>query len=75
MCISLEPRKRQQIEGLLARNADFSRVPVLAAELGGHADWITPAGDLRTLPSHNPSPPPAPGGIDGFFAARLRRAG
>jgi 16S rRNA (cytosine967-C5)-methyltransferase len=32
------------------------------------ADALTPAGDLRTLPCHLAES----GGIDGFFAARLR---
>jgi 16S rRNA (cytosine967-C5)-methyltransferase len=40
-------------------------VPIDPAEIGGAGHLITPAGDLRTLPSH---------GLDGFFAARLRRA-
>ena len=31
-------------------------------------DWITPSGDLRTLPSHFGEI----GGIDGFYACRLR---
>ena len=31
-------------------------------------DWLTPAGDLRTLPSHLAGA----GGLDGFYACRLR---
>jgi 16S rRNA (cytosine967-C5)-methyltransferase len=43
------------------------RDPVTAAEVFGHGDWITPDGDLRTLPFM------LEGGMDGFFAARLKR--
>jgi 16S rRNA (cytosine967-C5)-methyltransferase len=34
------------------------------------SELISPEGDLRTLPSHLPEL----GGMDGFYAARLRRA-
>ena len=37
----------------------------------GHAEFITPDGDLRTLPLHLPDPDPRWGGLDGFYAARL----
>lgn len=71
---SLEPEEGPgQIEGFLARHPDFFRVPVQSEDVAGRTDWISAAGDLRTLPSHDPLPPPVPGGIDGFFAARLRR--
>lgn len=45
------------------------RVPIRAEEVGGLAELLTGAGDLRTLPSHLPEQ----GGLDGFYAARLRR--
>ena len=79
---SLEPDEGpDQIEALLARDDRVVRQPVTAAELDGHAEWITAAGDLRTLPCHLPDasgparPGAAPrlGGMDGFFAARLIR--
>jgi 16S rRNA (cytosine967-C5)-methyltransferase len=35
----------------------------------GHGEWITPDGDLRTLPCHLADK----GGMDGFYAARLKR--
>ncbi len=73
---SLEPEEGQdQVEKFLARSCDFARVPVLANEVAGRSDWITTAGDLRTLPNHSPLPPPVPAGIDGFYVARLRKAG
>lgn len=63
-----------QIGAFLARNPAFARVPVTAAELGGLAEPIDANGDLRALPSHlGASRPEASGGLDGFFASRLRR--
>jgi 16S rRNA (cytosine967-C5)-methyltransferase len=47
---------------------------VTAAEIGGLADAVTPDGDLRTLPCHRFPGDEAGAGLDGFFAARLRRA-
>lgn len=44
--------------------------PVAADEIGGLAEAITPEGWLRTLPCHLGER----GGMDGFFAARFRRA-
>ncbi len=65
---SLEPEEGpEQIEAFLAQHSDFVRAPVAAAELAGHAEWIT-NGDLRTLPFQ------LEGGMDGFYAARLRRS-
>jgi 16S rRNA (cytosine967-C5)-methyltransferase len=63
---SLEPEEGEhQIAALLSRNPGVERVPVTPGD-GIEQDWITPAGDLRTLPFHLPN------GMDGFFAARLR---
>ncbi len=71
---SLEPEEgERQIEALLARDARVERRPVMPAEVCGHGEFITPAGDLRTLPQHLPDPDPRWGGLDGFYAARLRR--
>ncbi len=71
---SLEPEEGHlQVDRLLADHAGFERVPVTAAEIDGEPDWITSQGDLRTLPSHLPMETPELSGMDGFFAARLRR--
>src|SRR4051794_33572264 len=54
---SLEPEEgEQQIEALLGREPALRRIMVNADEIGGIADFITQAGDLRTLPSHWPDP-------------------
>lgn len=57
-----------QIEDFLNRNPGFARVPVAPDELFGMSELISPDGDLRTLPCHMAEL----GGMDGFYAARLR---
>ena len=59
----------EQIAGFLGAHPEFAREPVTADEIFGHEEWITADGDLRTLPCHLPDI----GGMDGFYAARLRR--
>lgn len=67
---SLEPEEgSEQISAFLDRTSGFERVPVSPSELFGKAEWITADGDLRTLPCHLADQ----GGMDGFYAARLRR--
>jgi 16S rRNA (cytosine967-C5)-methyltransferase len=73
-CCSLEPEEGvRQIERALAQHADFARIPIDPSELGADPAWITPEGDLRTLPFHLPADPPEIGGMDGFYTARLER--
>ena len=62
-----------QIAALLAARADFERVPVVASEIGAEAEWITPQGELRTLPFHVKGEEPGLSCIDGFYVARLQR--
>jgi 16S rRNA (cytosine967-C5)-methyltransferase len=57
-----------RVEALLSRERGVKRVPVEPIELPGLADAVTPAGDIRTLPSMWPER----GGLDGFYIARLR---
>jgi len=73
---SLEPEEgEQQIENLLAKNTKVRREPITADEIQVDPAWIDPRGQLRTLPSHFPHDDPQMGGLDGFFAARLRIEG
>ena len=66
---SLQPEEcEQRVEGFLASAPEFSRLPVRAGELEGLSEAVTTAGDLRTLPCHWAEH----GGMDGFYAARLR---
>ena len=60
----------EQIAAFLSSHPEFSRVPVTPDDVFGQKDWITPDGDLRTLPCYLGDK----GGMDGFYAARLRRA-
>ena len=60
----------EQIAAFLESNPEFARAPVTAHDVFGHSEWITPDGDLRTLPCHLKDQ----GGMDGFYAARLRRS-
>ena len=57
----------EQVAAFLSSHPDFSRAPLTADAVFGHADWITEDGDLRTLPFM------LEGGMDGFYAARLKR--
>jgi len=67
---SLEPAEGpERIAAFLSQHPHFKRVPVKPEEAGGEAQFITPDGDIRTLPSHWADK----GGIDGFYAARLIR--
>ncbi len=67
---SLEPEEGvEQIDGFLERNDAFARAPIAASDVFGRGELVTAAGDLRTLPCHLADK----GGMDGFYAARLRR--
>ncbi len=67
---SLQPEEgAARIEAFLAGGAPFERVPLSDAEIGGLSKAITPQGDLRTLPCQLGEA----GGLDGFYACRLRR--
>ena len=55
-------------EALLARRRDIRIVPVEMGELGGERDFIDGTGALATLPCQWPER----GGVDGFYAVRLR---
>jgi 16S rRNA (cytosine967-C5)-methyltransferase len=72
---SLEPEEgERQVRDFLKRNDGFERVPVMPEELGGLSAPIDAQGDLRTLPSQlDGTTPDQRGGLDGFFASRLRR--
>ena len=69
---SLEPEEcERRVDAFLAAAPDFARLPVRSGELAGVGEAITTAGDLRTLPCHWAKD----GGMDGFYAARLRHLG
>jgi 16S rRNA (cytosine967-C5)-methyltransferase len=65
---SLEPEEGQElIESLLCAGAPVERREIDPEEVGAEPEWITPEGDLRTLPCHFGQYD----GIDGFYCARL----
>ncbi|HEY9548037.1 MAG TPA: RsmB/NOP family class I SAM-dependent RNA methyltransferase, partial [Kiloniellaceae bacterium] len=67
---SLQPEEGlQRIEALLAADDRVERMPLAPADLPGIAEAVTAAGDLRSLPCHLAGR----GGMDGFYACRLRR--
>jgi 16S rRNA (cytosine967-C5)-methyltransferase len=67
---SLEPEEGpEQVDAFLAAHPDFAREALAANDAFGHGEFISANGDLRTLPCHLAEQ----GGIDGFYAARLRR--
>jgi 16S rRNA (cytosine967-C5)-methyltransferase len=67
---SLQPEEGpERITALLASDDRVERAPITAAELPGLEEAITAEGDLRSLPCHLA----AQGGLDGFYACRLRR--
>jgi 16S rRNA (cytosine967-C5)-methyltransferase len=59
----------EQIEHFLRRHGEFRRERIVPSEIFGLADLISAEGDLRTLPCHLAEQ----GGMDGFYAAKLRR--
>jgi len=65
VCSLAHQEGEEVVDAFLANHPAFTRVPVTPAE----SEFATPQGDLRTLPSHWQDL----GGLDGFYAARLRR--
>jgi 16S rRNA (cytosine967-C5)-methyltransferase len=66
---SLEPEEGPAI-AQHAITHGWTRKPIAQGEIAGADDFITPEGDLRTLPSHWRKI----GGLDGFYAVRLLRS-
>jgi 16S rRNA (cytosine967-C5)-methyltransferase len=71
VCSLQEDEGPARIDALLVREPRLARVPVDAGELPGLGEALTPAGDVRTLPSMWAEL----GGLDGFYIARLRTGG
>ena len=67
---SLQPEEGpERVRAFLNRQADFKTEPATPGESGVTPDMLSPEGWLRTLPSMAVEI----GGMDGFFAAALRR--
>ncbi len=66
---SLEPEEgEEQVAAFLRRRSEFARDPVKPEEIFD-VRFVSPAGNLKTLPFYWSER----GGMDGFYAARLRR--
>jgi len=67
---SLQPEEGpERIAALIASGAPLARMPVTPDEVFDRDEWLSADGDLRTLPCHLAEL----GGMDGFYACRLRR--
>ncbi len=66
---SLEPEEGQGVVDALLKTSKLSRVPIDPAPLGIDPNWIDGAGALRTLPYYWQKR----GGLDGFYAALLKK--
>jgi 16S rRNA (cytosine967-C5)-methyltransferase len=65
---SLEPEEGPGVVAA-ALQEGWRRCPIKPLEIPGGDEFLTPEGDMRTLPSHWPQI----GGLDGFYVARLQR--
>ncbi|NNU15951.1 MFS transporter [Parvularcula sp. ZS-1/3] len=70
VCSLLPEEGEEQIAALLERRDDVERVPVTEDEVA-NLPVLTKEGDVRTLPHRMQED----GGMDGFFACRLRKNG
>ena len=71
---SLDPAEGEDLlRDFLAENPGIAADPVLAGELPFADPFLTEDGALRTTPAGLEMDSPALSGLDGFFAARLRR--
>ena len=69
VCSLQEDEGPARLEALLAHDKRLKRLAIQPAEMPGLADAITPAGDVRTLPSMWPERR----GMDGFYIARVQK--
>ena len=71
---SLDPLEGEEVvERVVGSGAAYERVAISAAEWPGLEDAITPLGEMRTTPAMLPLDVPFASGLDGFYAAVIRR--
>lgn len=71
---SLEPEEGpEQFAAFLADHPGFARVAIDPAAIGGETSWLTPQGEMRTLPNFLNQFDEGLKGMDGFFAAVARK--
>jgi 16S rRNA (cytosine967-C5)-methyltransferase len=72
---SLDPAEGEELARRLpGENGQVVPDPIGADEMPGIAEFVTHDGFLRTTPDGLPNARPELSGLDGFFAARFRRA-
>lgn len=73
---SLAPAEGEELLAAFLRDNDEAALdPISGDEISGIAPFVTAQGTLRTTPAGLPGPTARLSGLDGFFAARLRRKG
>ncbi len=73
---SLDPDEGEDmVSRVLADNTDWRIIPADPADWPGLEDAVSPRGELRTTPAMLPATGDHAGGLDGFYAVRLRKAG
>jgi 16S rRNA (cytosine967-C5)-methyltransferase len=71
---SLDPLEGEELyREFLARTPGVAHDPVLPGEIAGLDPFLTPQGTLRSTPADMDLGSPGISGLDGFFAARMRR--
>lgn len=70
---SLDSREGEEVVARVVADGLCDRVPIAATDWPGLEEAITEAGEFRTTPAMLQLAPPFAGGLDGFFAAVLRR--
>jgi 16S rRNA (cytosine967-C5)-methyltransferase len=72
---SLEPEENEHIvAALLVHESGVRRAPIAAREVSGQDAFISPDGDLRTLPCQLTDADSRLAGVDGFYTARLEKS-
>ncbi|TCN31786.1 RsmB/NOP family class I SAM-dependent RNA methyltransferase [Sinorhizobium americanum] len=72
---SLDPREGEEVVERVLGDGLCERVPIAPSDWPGLEAAITARGEFRTTPAMLPLEPPFSGGLDGFYAAVLRRSG
>jgi 16S rRNA (cytosine967-C5)-methyltransferase len=73
---SLDPREGEDLyRAFLATATGIVDDPLQPGEIAGIDPFLTPQGSLRTTPADLQLDSPERSGLDGFFAARMRRSG
>ncbi|WP_019172856.1 RsmB/NOP family class I SAM-dependent RNA methyltransferase [Pseudaminobacter salicylatoxidans] len=70
---SLDPLEGEEMHAAFLATPGIADDPIRPGEIAGIDPFLTPQGTLRTTPADMDMGSPELSGLDGFFAARLRR--